>query len=90
MPFLQQQRAMLRDDRSDPRQFVRPETARPSKLDRLKPVLGKILRLFNVDVGRLMPLVAEEEEAVSINSERRRHCRQSPKGIDTGFATPLS
>jgi hypothetical protein len=54
-------------------QLARGEPVRVGKLHRLEPELGLAVPLLDVDVGRLLPLAALEEEAKAFDPEQRGH-----------------
>jgi hypothetical protein len=56
-----------------PAQLRRSENARCGKFYRLKPVLGQLVRMLDMDMGRLMTFLRVEEEAKSLHMQNGRH-----------------
>jgi hypothetical protein len=59
---------MILDDPNDFPQFSVPEAPRPCNRNRVKPELGVLLPLFNMDVDWLRTVQTEKEEAISFVS----------------------
>jgi hypothetical protein len=60
---------------------VGSKTARAGELDRIEPKLGGALVALDVNVRRLSPFEAVEEEAKPGNIHHRRHGPRLPLGL---------
>ncbi len=68
---------MCRDQLEQRREFRTPESHIGRQGHGTQPELGVSLRLFHMDVRRLLPFVAEEEPEAS-NTEDSRHSGNLP------------
>src|SRR5438105_15853733 len=66
IPFLQKELSILHDDLAEFGQFVRAKAARVGQGNRFEPKLGISSGVCNVNVRRLAPFQAEEEEPISL------------------------
>lgn len=69
---------MLGDQSDQRRQFRTPKSHVGGQGDGAQPELRVSLGLFHMDVRRLLPLIAEEEEPEASNAEDRRHSGNLP------------
>jgi len=81
MPGLLECHAVFDDQGADTVQLLGSKAARPGELDRIEPKLGGALVAFDVDVLRLRPFEAVEEEAKPGNIHYRRHAPHLPLGL---------
>lgn len=75
-PCLQELLAMIQDLVLEPAEFTSAETTRCRQDYWIKPELGQGSGLLDVDVSRLGPLVAVEEEPRGADARDRRHLRR--------------
>lgn len=86
---------MLLDENSSASGFLLPQPVGRYQLHRLQPEFGVPVLMLHVDMGRLHPLVTEEEKAKPLNEKQRRHrCGKVPRraglraGCNDAPATP--
>jgi hypothetical protein len=73
MSCLRKLRPVMPDEPQYAREFVRAEAQVARQRDRLQPHLGRCFAAVDVDVRRLVRLVALEVEAEAFDPEDRRH-----------------
>ena len=90
IPFLQKQRAILRYEAVQFRQFSAAKSIVGGKADGLQPKFGVAFGLFDMNVGRLAPFVAEEEESIASDSQDGRHSFKLRHRRAVGYSGAIS